>query len=88
MSDSVKKWYEMMEEESLKKEIQKQNNVHIKEIVYVWVLDFEDGKVYCYDKWNQDLMSCEDFLIAVGHSITNCEWMVSKTKNVNYIINK
>ena len=86
MSDSVKKWHEMMEEEALKKEIQEQNNVHIKEVVYVWVLDFEDGKVYCYDKWNPDLMSCEDFLIAVGHPITNCEWMVNKTKDVNYVI--
>ncbi len=63
---------------------------------YIWVLDFNDGKVYRYDigttwnhgEWNPDSESCEDFLIAVGHSITNCEWMVSKTKNVNYIINK
>tara|TARA_R110000824_G_scaffold209212_2_gene395033 strand:- start:322 stop:582 length:261 start_codon:yes stop_codon:yes gene_type:complete len=86
MSDSVKKWYETIEEEALQKEIQEQHNVHITEEIFVWVLDHEDGNVYCYNKWNPDTMSCEDFLTAVGHSITDCEWMVNKNKNVNYII--
>ena len=39
MSDSVTKWYEMQQEEKAK-------TVHSH--AYVWVLDLEDAKVYCY----------------------------------------
>ena len=53
--------------------------------VYVWVLDYEDAKVYCYNKWNPDLYSIEEFLVAVGHTPKMCKWMINPSKKVNYI---
>ena len=58
-----------------------------KEMSYIWVLDFTDGKVYRYDiddewGWNPDSESCEDFLIEQGHKIQNCEWMTTEYYHV------
>ena len=58
-----------------------------KEMNYIWVLDFTDGKVYRYDidmewGWNPDSESCEDFLNEQGHKIQNCEWMITEQNNV------
>ncbi len=60
---------------------------------YIWLLDFEDGKVYRYNisvlcndenKWNPDIESCEAFLYGAGHNLGNCEWMVtSEDKPIN-----
>jgi len=78
MGDSVKKYYEMMEN----KEITPTN----KRAKYIFLLDYADGKVYRYDisvlcreenKWNPDTESCEQFLELAGHKINNCEWMVT-----------
>ena len=77
MSDSVTKWYEMQDEKKAK-------TVHSH--MYVWVLDYEDAKVYCYNKWNPDLYSIKEFLIAVGHTPKMCKWMINPSKKVNYII--
>ena len=81
MSDTVKKWHEMQEE-----------NDH--EIAnYIFVLDYVDGKIYRYDisslankenKWNPGFESCEAFLIGAGHSISNIEWMATKEKDMQY----
>ena len=58
---------------------------------YIWVLDFEDGKVYRYDisvlgneenGWNPDSESCEAFLYGAGHKVNNCEWMVTTNENI------
>ncbi len=57
---------------------------------YIWVLDFNDGKVYRYDigttwnhgEWNPDSETCEDFLINQGHKIQNCEWMLTDTSGI------
>ena len=62
MSDSVKKYYEMKEDGEF-------DNVEWAR--YIWVLDFERGKVYRYDirsswnhgEWNPDSEKCEEFLI-------------------------
>ena len=63
---------------------------HLETVRYIYVLDFEDGKVYRYDisplcndnnKWNPDSEACEAFLIGAGHSIGNVEWMV--VTNIN-----
>ena len=43
---------------------------------YLFVLDFGDGKVYRY-KVNA-LEDFEDFIIEQGHSLSNCEWMVTR----------
>ncbi len=81
MSDSVKAYHEMMEEE---------NNTPREQCKYIYVLDYEDGKVYRYDisalcnednKWNPQCESCEAFLIGAGHSISNIEWMVVTNLN-------
>ena len=58
MSDSVKKYYEMKEDGEF-------DNVEWAR--YIWVLDFERGKVYRYDirsswnhgEWNPDSEKCE-----------------------------
>tara|TARA_B100000029_G_C17130886_1_gene798705 strand:+ start:411 stop:662 length:252 start_codon:yes stop_codon:yes gene_type:complete len=83
MSDSVKKYYEMKEDGEF-------DNVEWAR--YIWVLDFERGKVYRYDirsswnhgEWNPDSEKCEDFLTEMGHSISNIEWMVCAESEVSY----
>ena len=47
--------------------------------IYVFVLDFEDGKAYRYSGWIPDNESIEDFLIDKGHSLSNCEYMTTKS---------
>ena len=44
---------------------------------YLFILDFEDGKVWRYTGWNPDNESIEDFIIEKGHSLSNCEWMTT-----------
>ena len=48
---------------------------------YLFILDFEDGKVYRYNMkdekssdWSWDY---EDFIIEAGHSLSNVEWMAT-----------
>ena len=86
MSDTITKWHEMQEEtnklrEELRKDISK----------YIFLLDFNDGKVYRYDisslcheqnAWNPDSESCEAFLYGAGHKVNDCEWMVTTTKHI------
>lgn len=99
MSDSIKAWHEMQEEKlaSLQADEALAKALKSKEIIvadetakYIYVLDFNDGKVYKYDisplcndnnKWNPDSESCEAFLIGAGHSISNIEWMVVTNLN-------
>lgn len=94
MSDTVKAWHEMQQEE--KDKIRKSGD--FKPTMYIFVLDFLDGKVYRYDisalcndknwsspnYWNPDSESCEAFLIGAGHNIGNCEWMVTSEKTIEY----
>ena len=49
---------------------------------YVYVLDFEDGRVYRYDIWLDDAEEIEEYLTEMGHSIGNCEWMTTRFKRV------
>ena len=46
---------------------------------YLFILDFEDGKVWRYTGWNPDNESIEDFIIDKGHSLSNCEWMTTNS---------
>jgi len=67
---------------------------HVK---YIWLLDFEDGKVYRYninalndtgwsnDQWNPEHEDCEAFLIGAGHRLKNCEWMVTSEESFTEI---
>ena len=60
---------------------------------YIFLLDFNDGKAYRYDisslcneenKWNPDTETCEAFLYGAGHSVSNCEWMVTNTGGIEF----
>ena len=46
---------------------------------YLFVLDFGDGKVYRYNLIDAEVHEdFEDFIIEQGHSLSNCDWMVTK----------
>ena len=49
---------------------------------YVFVLDYVDGRVYRYDVWFDDSEKIEEYLYDMGHSLGNCEWMVTRFKRV------
>ena len=60
---------------------------------YIFVLDFNDGKVYRYNvralcneenEWNPDTESCEAFLYGAGHKVNDCEWMVTNNEDIEY----
>ena len=88
MSDTITAWHDMQEEQErirqvLRKDVSK----------YIFLLDFNDGKVYRYDisslcdeknAWNPDSESCEAFLYGAGHKVNDCEWMVTSEKNIEY----
>ena len=79
--DSKKKYDQMVEDGEIQPTIAK----------YIWLLDFEDGKVYRYNinalcndenKWNPDIESCEAFLYGAGHSLQGCEWMITSEREI------
>ena len=48
---------------------------------WLWVLDFEDGKVYRYKHDSQDFGGkVEDFIKEAGHNLFQCEYMVTNNK--------
>ena len=100
MGDSVKKYHEMIEDKEIilsdqggKYTVKKGKDAepYVNYIArdngqYIFVLDFQEGKVYRYDisvlgneknGWNPDHESCEAFLLGAGHYTKNCEWMVT-----------
>ena len=86
MSDSVKAWHESQEQE-----LAREAGQHIAR--FIFVLDFNDGKVYRYNisslcnknnQWNPDSESCEAFLYGAGHKLNDCEWMVTSTKGIEF----
>ena len=46
---------------------------------YLFILDFEDGKVYRYNIEGEVQEDFEDFIIEKGHSLSNCEWMTTNS---------
>ena len=110
MGDSVKKYHEMMEEKILsdqggeytvpyKGAEAKSRGTNANEAeMYIFVLDFLDGKVYRYDisslcndqnwsspnYWNPDSETCEAFLTGAGHSIGNIEWMTTNKGGIEF----
>lgn len=56
------------------------------EYIYLWVLDFNDRQVYKYDidevLYNDYPDYCEDYMQAVGHEVSNVQWMVSPYSEV------
>ena len=78
MSDSVKAWSDMQEEERLKAI---ENSDARK---YLWVLDFELGRVFMYNIRRADLQheDYEDLMTLKGHKPTNCQWMVCESNKI------
>ena len=81
MSDSIKKYEEMVENGEISKDKLRKPFTSMK---YIWVLDFTDGKIYKYDiiDWDIDNKCCEEFLIEMGHNLHGCKWMVTESKFV------
>jgi len=83
MSDSVKKYFEdLSEHEQMARENAFDNLNDSRK--YLWVLDFEMGRVFMYNIRRVDL-ECEDYedlLVLKGHKPTNCEWMVCKSDRI------
>ena len=44
---------------------------------YLFILDFEDGKVYRYNIEGSYQVNLEDFIIEAGHSLSNVDWMTT-----------
>jgi hypothetical protein len=44
---------------------------------YLFILDFEDSKVYRYKIDGKLYGDLEDFIIEMGHSLSNVEWMTT-----------
>ena len=78
MSDSVKAWSDMQEEERLK--VIENSDAR----KYLWVLDFELGRVIMYNIRRADLEheDYEDLMTLKGHKPTNCELMVCKSDKI------
>ena len=78
MSDSVKAWSDMQEEERLK--VIENSDAR----KYLWVLDFEMGRVFMYNIRRADLEheDYEDLMTLKGHKPTNCQWMVCKSNKI------
>ena len=54
----------------------------IKKRSYVFVLDFEIGRVYRYDVMTRDSEKIEEYLTELGHNIGNIEWMLTRNKRI------
>ncbi len=60
------------------------------EDLYLFVLDFEDGKVYKYlypevvqNEEGKVVENDQDsYLVQLGHNATNCEWMITKYEEI------
>ena len=48
---------------------------------YIFVLDFLDGRVYKYDIRDVSYEH-EDYLVELGHSLSNIEWMVTDNDEI------
>ena len=88
MSDTITAWHDMQDEKKIQTNYVARDNG-----LYIFLLDFTDGKVYRYDVsslcnesngWNPDSESCEAFLYGAGHKVNDCEWMVTDTQNIEY----
>tara|TARA_R100001163_G_C4926250_1_gene104255 strand:- start:136 stop:393 length:258 start_codon:yes stop_codon:yes gene_type:complete len=83
MSDSVKKYFEDKSEHEQKAiEIAREKELEVRK--YLWVLDFEMGRVFLYNIRREDLETedYEDLMVLKGHKPTNCEWMVCTSDRI------
>jgi len=83
MSDSVKKYFE---DNPPGVGHFANNAIHMASTArkFLWVLDFEQGRVFMYNIRREDLESedYEDLLTLKGHNIGNCDWMVCESGEI------
>jgi len=60
--------------------VQKQSVKKNRRKLYLWVLDYMNGKVYRYEDWDVDKQSCKDYLVNQGRLIKDCEWMITNER--------
>ena len=55
-----------------------------KEIKFITVLDFDDGRVYQYaiEEWDIDDHSVKEFLEEKLHDTNKCHWMVHENSEI------
>ena len=78
---------------SMKEILQEAYTEKFERTKYIFVLDFNEGKVFKYNiralcnkenEWNPDHESCEAFLLGAGHRLGDCEWMVTNNTEIEY----
>lgn len=50
---------------------------------FIIVLDFESGEVYIHHVYIDDSIEEETKITNLGHSVDNCQWMITKELNLN-----
>ena len=55
---------------------------------YLFILDFEDGKVYRYRIDGKIYEDFEDFIIEMGHSLSNVDWMTTNNGKLHTYMDK
>ncbi len=51
--------------------------------MYLFILDFTDGKVYRYNTEGKVQEDFEDFIIEQGHSLSNVDWMTTNNGKIH-----
>ena len=73
----------MINTETYLKEMGKIINSKTKKREYLTILDFETGKVHRYDVYpNKQHEEHEDFILGLGFSLCDIEWMVHKDPKI------
>ena len=79
MSDTVKKWHEMREDEQATRSHAK----NIEKRSFVWVLDHEYGTVHLYNiRQDADGEACETLVELMGHKVDKCQWMLTERDKI------
>ena len=79
MSDSVKAWHEMKESEKAGRN----HATNINKRSFVWVLDHSYGTVHLYNiRQDADGEACEQLIELMGHSVNNCQWMMTERDKI------
>ena len=55
----------------------------VKDKTYIFVLDFSDGKCYRYN-YSSHFGRVKEFITEAGHSMSDCEYMITKNPIVMY----
>tara|TARA_R100000008_G_C3529611_1_gene138523 strand:+ start:411 stop:656 length:246 start_codon:yes stop_codon:yes gene_type:complete len=79
MSDSVKKWHEMKDDEKASRN----HALKINKRSFVWVLDFTYGTVHLYNiRPDADHEMCESLMELMGHKVDDCQWMLTEKDTI------